>query len=70
VVAAHARELEAGAKSAETAEARATFDAYRLACYLDLKRYADAEAMLAASEAALPADFNPPWRLAVLYHAQ
>ena len=67
---AHAKELEAGAKKAKTAEARATFDAYRLACYLELGRYADAEKMLTASEAALPKDFNPAWRLAVLYHAQ
>lgn len=70
VVEAHLRELEAAAREAKTAEARATFDAYRLACYLDLKRYAEAEKMLTASEKALPSDFNPPWRLAVLYHAQ
>lgn len=70
VVKAHARELEAAAKKAKTPEARATFDAYRLACYLELERFAEAEKMLSASEKALPEDFNPPWRLAVLYHAQ
>lgn len=67
---AHARELEAAAKKAATPEARATYDAYRLACYLELGRHADAEKMLRASEASLPKDFNPSWRLAVLYHAQ
>lgn len=70
VVEAHLRDLEGAAKKSKTAEARATFDAYRLACYLELKRYAEAEKMLTASEKALPNDFNPPWRLAVLHHAQ
>ena len=58
--------LEAAAKAAPDIEARSTFDAHRLSCYLKLKRYADAEAMLAASAKAMPTDFNHPWRQAIL----
>lgn len=59
--------LEKAAASAKTAEARTTFDAHRMSCYLKLKRYDDAEKMLKASLAAMPKDFNHPWRLATLY---
>jgi thiol-disulfide isomerase/thioredoxin len=59
--------LESAAASAPSAEARATFDAHRLGGYLRLERWDDAEKMLKASEAALPHDFNPPWRLSTVY---
>jgi len=59
--------LEAAARAAKTPGERATFDAHRLACYLRLSRFELAEKMLLASETALPADFNHPWRLSVLY---
>jgi hypothetical protein len=62
--------LEDAAKKAATPGERAVFDAHRLEEYLRAKRYAEAEKMLAATEAAQPSDFNPPWRLAVLYSKQ
>ncbi len=58
--------LEAAAKAAPDAKARSTFDAHRLSCYLQLKRYDDAEKMLKVTAAALPKEFNTPWRLALL----
>ena len=64
------RILEKAAAEAATPEARSTFDAHRLGCYLRLKRYDDAEKMLLASQGAMPKDFNHPWRLAVLYDKQ
>lgn len=61
--------LEAAAQAAPNGAARATYDAHRLEAYLSLKRFAEAERMLKASEKARPEDFNPPWRLARLYLA-
>ncbi len=61
--------LEAAAKTA-TAEQRATFDYHRMDAYVRLGRLPEAEAMLKASEAAQPKDFNHPWRLAQVYLKQ
>lgn len=60
--------LEAAAKAAPSAVVAATFDAHRLEAYRRLKRYGVAEAMLLGSQKALPGDYNPPARLARLYH--
>ncbi len=60
--------LEAAAKAAANPAAAATFDAHRLEAYRRLKRYGVAEAMLLGSRKALPGDYNPPARLARLYH--
>lgn len=67
---ARAHMLDEAAARARTAEERATFDAHRLDCDIKLGRFAEAEKMLLASETALSGDFNPPYRLAVLYLAQ
>lgn len=65
---ARAELLEAAAKAAPSAAVAATFDAHRLEAYRRLKRYAAAETMLIGSLKALPGDYNPPARLARLYH--
>lgn len=59
--------LETAAALAKDPVAAATYDAHRLDCYRRLKRYAPAEAMLLASQRAMPKDYNPPARLARLY---
>ena len=65
---ARAELLEAAAQAAPSAVVAATFDAHRLDAYRRLKRYGVAEAMLLGSLKALPGDYNPPARLARLYH--
>jgi thioredoxin-like negative regulator of GroEL len=62
--------LEAAAKGAKTAAARATFDYHRMEVYLHFGRHDDALRMLAASERAQPGDFNHPWRQAQVYLAK
>jgi hypothetical protein len=59
--------LEAAADKAASPAERATYDSHRLEEYLRAQRFDDAEKMLIASENAMPNDFNPPYRLAVLY---
>jgi tetratricopeptide (TPR) repeat protein len=61
--------LEAAAARAKTPDARAVFDSHRLGTYLDLGEPGRAIPMLEASERDLPADYNPPARLAVAYKA-
>lgn len=62
--------LEAAAKAAKSPVERSAYDDHRNQLYQALGRYADAEAMLMASEKDLPKDFNPPWRLANVYLKQ
>lgn len=64
-----ARFLEAAAGRAKTPDARAVFDSHRLGTYLDLGAPERAIPMLQASERDLPADYNPPARLAIAYRA-
>jgi hypothetical protein len=59
--------LEAHARAARTAEQRTVFDSHRLSAYLALGEPERALPMLLESEAALPADYNPPARLALVY---
>jgi hypothetical protein len=59
--------LDAAAEKAKTPEERATFDAHRLECDLRLEHFVAAEKMLGESELAMPNDYNPPARLALLY---
>lgn len=59
--------LEGAAAQTKDPIAAATYDAHRLECYRRLKRYPPAEAMLLASQRAMPQDYNPPARLARLY---
>jgi tetratricopeptide (TPR) repeat protein len=59
--------LEAEAARAPTAEARAAFDAHRLAACNQLGEPERMLAPLEASERDLPDDFNPPLRLSVVY---
>jgi tetratricopeptide (TPR) repeat protein len=61
--------LERAAAQARTPEQRAVFDSHRLGVYLELGQPERAVPMLEASERDLPADYNPPARLAVAYHA-
>jgi tetratricopeptide (TPR) repeat protein len=56
--------LEKAAKAAPDAVTAATFDAHRTDTYLYLNEAPKAEAMLAAREKEMPADYNPPARLA------
>jgi tetratricopeptide (TPR) repeat protein len=58
--------LEAERRSAPTAEARAALDAYRVGAALALEDPARALPRLAESERALPLDYNPPARRALL----
>lgn len=60
--------LEPAARAEKSPSAAATYDAHRLEAYLRLKRYVPAEAMLRTSQKAMPTDYNPPARLARLYH--
>jgi tetratricopeptide (TPR) repeat protein len=64
-----AKFLEAAAARAKTPDARAVFDSHRLGTYLELAEPERAIPMLQASERDLPADYNPPARLAVAYKA-
>jgi thiol-disulfide isomerase/thioredoxin len=61
--------LEDGAAKAVDANARAVFDSHRLAAYLEAGQPERAVRMLEAAERDLPADYNPPARLAVAYLA-
>ena len=56
--------LEARAAEAKTPAARAVFDAHRMLAYVALGDPARALPMLAESEKDLPADYNPPARIA------
>ncbi|HEU4385709.1 MAG TPA: tetratricopeptide repeat protein [Anaeromyxobacteraceae bacterium] len=59
--------LEAERRRARSPAERASLDAYRVACAIDLSDPARAVPPLEASERELPADYNPPARLAVLF---
>jgi tetratricopeptide (TPR) repeat protein len=61
------RLLEAEARRAPSAELRASLDSYRVGAALSLRDPARAVPALRASEKALPGDYNPPYRLAILY---
>ena len=61
------RLLEAEARRTSSAELRASLDSYRVAAALALARPALAVPALSSSEKALPDDYNPPYRLAILY---
>jgi thioredoxin-like negative regulator of GroEL len=61
--------LEEAAAKAPNPDARAVFDAHRLSAYLEIGEPARAVPMLEASERDLPADYNPPARLAVALQA-
>lgn len=56
--------LEAAAGAAPDVATAATFDAHRTDTYLYLGEPAKAEALLGAREKEMPADYNPPARLA------
>jgi tetratricopeptide (TPR) repeat protein len=59
--------LEAEGKRAPNAEVRASLDSFRTSCAISLGDPARALAALRASEAALPRDYNPPYRLGILH---
>lgn len=59
--------LEADAKKAPSAEARAALDGYRVSAAITAGDPARALPALQASERDLPGDYNPPARLATLY---
>jgi tetratricopeptide (TPR) repeat protein len=59
--------LEEQARRAPTPEARTVFDSHRLSAYLKLGEVERAIPFLQESEKALPDDFNPPARLAIVY---
>jgi tetratricopeptide (TPR) repeat protein len=59
--------LDASAAGAASVEERAALDGHRVACALALGDPARAVPALEASERDLPADYNPPARLTVLY---
>jgi tetratricopeptide (TPR) repeat protein len=59
--------LEGEAAAARSPEQRAAFDPHRVAAALALGEPLRAEAALKASERDLPADYNPPARLALVY---
>lgn len=61
--------LEGEAARASGAEQRAAFDPHRVEAALALGEPLRAEAALRQSERDLPADYNPPARLAVIYTA-
>ena len=61
--------LEGEAQQASTVEQRASFDPHRVNAALALGEPLRAEAALRASERDLPADYNPPARLAIVYRA-
>jgi thiol-disulfide isomerase/thioredoxin len=62
--------LEAGAAAAPDAATASTFDAHRTDSYVYLNELAKAEQLLAGREKELPADYNPPARLARVLHLQ
>ncbi len=62
--------LEAGAAAAPDAATASTFDAHRTDAYVALGELAKAEQLLAGREKDLPADYNPPARLARVLHLQ
>lgn len=59
--------LEDAAARATTPDARAVFDSHRVSAYIQIGEPARALPMLEASERDLPADYNPPARLAIIY---
>ncbi len=59
--------LEPAAAAAPDATARSTYDWARAETHLYLHHDAEAKALLVASEKALPDDYNPPARLAVVH---
>jgi tetratricopeptide (TPR) repeat protein len=59
--------LEGAAARARTPEQRTVFDLHRLSAYRELGQIERAIPMLEASERDLPADYNPPARLATAY---
>jgi len=61
--------LEAEAAKAGSPEQRAAFDPHRVSAALALGEPLRAEAALKRSERDLPADYNPPARLALIYRA-
>lgn len=61
--------LEQAAARAKTADERAVFDSHRVYAYLELGKPELAIPMLEVSEKAMPDDYNPPARLAVVYNA-
>jgi predicted negative regulator of RcsB-dependent stress response len=61
--------LEGEAARATAVEQRAAFDPHRVNAALALGEPLRAEAALKQSERDLPADYNPPARLAIIYHA-
>ncbi len=62
--------LEAESSKAPSAERRAAFDSHRVSAALALGAPERAIPALQASEKALPQDYNPPARLALLYREQ
>lgn len=60
--------LEAEAAKAESPEIRAIYDSHRLLASLHLDAPERTIAALQASERAAPEDYNPPARLALVYH--
>jgi tetratricopeptide (TPR) repeat protein len=67
VAAEWARYLEGEAARAKTPDARAVFDSHRVAAYMAMGEPEKAIPMLVADERDLPADYNPPARLAYIY---
>lgn len=61
------RLVEGEGRRTRSAELRASLDSYRVAAALGLEKPALAVPALSASEKALPDDYNPPYRLAILY---
>lgn len=59
--------LEDQARRAATPEARTVFDSHRLVALMTLGEVEKALPFLMESEKALPEDFNPPARLAIVY---
>jgi hypothetical protein len=61
--------LEGEAARATAVEQRAAFDPHRVNAALALGEPLRVEAELKLTERDLPADYNPPARLAIIYHA-
>jgi hypothetical protein len=61
--------LEKEAGNAKSPEARAIFDSWRVAAYIELGTPEKAVPMLEASERDMPDDYNPSARLAIAYKA-
>jgi len=62
--------LEGAAKKAPDHTMASTFDAHRVDAYLYLGEPKKAEALLSERERQMPADYNPPARLARVYFEQ